>query len=322
MVRLLADGQVHSGEQLAERLGVSRGDIRKHVKALEEYGLGVRTVPGHGYCLAEDIEVLDQAGIREHARDSARRLASLELFDLLPSTNDHLLALDPPEPGQARVCLAECQSAGRGRRGRSWIAPFGSGLCLSIGWQFPEHPPQLSALSLAVGVATIRALDGLDVHEVRLKWPNDIVSRGHKLGGILVELRAESGGPAYAVIGIGSNARLPTAAREVIDSLEAQAPIDLAELCEGGAPSRNAVAGGLLEACLEMLAEFSDRGFEPFRAEWQRSDALRGEAVRVLRGKNTSAGIARGIDSAGALLLETAGEVRRFVSGEVSVRRP
>ena len=115
--------------------------------------------------------------------------------------------------GRFDACLAEFQSAGRGRRGRRWLAPFASGLCLSVNWNFRDAPAALGALSLAIGVAILRALRRHRVHGLALKWPNDIVHGRRKLGGILIDMRGEAAGPAYVVVGCGINVRLPQGLR-------------------------------------------------------------------------------------------------------------
>jgi BirA family biotin operon repressor/biotin-[acetyl-CoA-carboxylase] ligase len=320
LLRLLADGCEHSGEALAASLDVSRAAVWKQVRQLSAWGLEVEAVAGRGYRLSAPLDLLERdallAALPARARDSLRRL---ELADELASTNETLLAVTDLAPGTADVCLAEFQSEGRGRRGRRWLAPFGSGICLSVGWCFAEVPPQLSALSLAAGVAVRRALSGLGVEGIDLKWPNDILWQGRKLGGILCELRMEAAGPAYVVIGIGLNLRLPPAARAAIAETGLQvASVD--EIAGGDLPPRSALAAALVNQLVLSLEEFERAGFRPFFDEWSAADALAGRAARVEHGNTLIEGTARGIDLDGALLLEAGGQIRRFVSGEASLR--
>jgi BirA family biotin operon repressor/biotin-[acetyl-CoA-carboxylase] ligase len=247
-------------------------------------------------------------------------LRRIEIRFVLDSTNTHLLAAPPPPFATADVCLAEIQNAGRGRRGRRWVAPFGNGIALSLAWSFPDTPRGLPALSLAVGVAVARALARMGGVDIRLKWPNDIVLRDCKIGGVLTELRAEAGGPAFVVIGIGINVTLPAAARREIESTGTR-PAALADAC-AQLPSRNLTAGVLLDELLSMLLSFEREGFAPHRDAWSNLDALRDRPAVVLLGDDAIAGIARGVDDEGALLLEIAGRSRKFVSGEVSLRLP
>jgi len=183
---------------------------------------------------------------------------------------------------------------------------------------FQEVPQDLGALGLVVGVCALRALRELGVTGASLKWPNDLLVGERKLGGVLIELRAESAGPACVVIGIGLNVALGAA---VLAQIEASgtAATDLVQA--GIEPtSRNAVAAALIGACLRGLSEFGRHGLKPFIEEWQAADALRGRPVNVNAADGIARGVARGIDVHGALLLETPQGVRRFIAGDVSVR--
>jgi BirA family biotin operon repressor/biotin-[acetyl-CoA-carboxylase] ligase len=197
------------------------------------------------------------------------------------------------------------------------MAPFASGLCLSLNWSYGDAPATLGALSLAAGVAALRALARLDIGGLALKWPNDIVKDDRKLGGILIDLRGEAAGPAYVVVGIGINVRLPESARVRL-ATEGVNAVDLASI--GKVPSRNALAGALIAELSAALLEYGARGMAAFADEWQRADSLAGRSVAVLQAGQALEGRARGVDDDGALLLEIDGVPRRIVSGEVSVR--
>ena len=182
------------------------------------------------------------------------------------------------------------------------MSPPGSGLCFSVGWRF-EHPPTtFSALSLVVGLALVRALAAVGVHDARLKWPNDVVRAGRKLAGILIEVRAEAGGPSVAVIGVGLNVVLSAAARATIDR-----PSDDLLAATGNVVSRNELAADLLATLATTLAEFARDGFTPFRAAWLAVDALAGATVELDLGTRRIRGIACGVDDHGALLIEHEG---------------
>ena len=318
LLQLLADGALHSGEELAARLGVSRAAVWKRLQQLEEWGIAVEALTGRGYRLEAPVDLLDADDICSRLPQDARgRLRRLEVHEALDSTSDRLLAVDDLPSGQFDACLAEFQSAGRGRRGRRWVAPFASGLCLSIGWNYRDAPAAMSALSLAAGVAVLRALGRLGIAGLALKWPNDVVRGDSKLGGILIDLRGEAAGPAYVVVGVGINVRLPASARKRLaeDGVDA---VDLAAL--GPPPARNAIAAALVAELSNALGEYGARGLAAFAEEWQDADALAGRTIAVLHGGQTLHGRARGVDSDGALLLEVDGAPRRIVSGEVSVR--
>ena len=319
VLRLLADGDYHSGESLAGRLGVSRTAIWKHVQALGQYGLEIQAAPGKGYRLGRAIELLDRVRIREQLTpDTRRRLGALEMLRETDSTNQRLIESAPGDPDiPGRACLAEYQRAGRGRRGNPWIAPIGAGLCLSLLWRFDAPPASLMGLSLAAGVVLIRALEALGVRGCGLKWPNDLVWEGRKLAGILVEVRGEADGPCSVVIGVGVNLALPAAALEQID----QPCTDVASI-SGHPLSRNDLAAGILNGLCEMLPCCAQQaGLLPYFDAWRDYDVLRGCAVRVLLAHGECAeGLAQAIDAEGALVVSTAEGPRRFLSGEVSVR--
>lgn len=321
LLRRLADGEPHSGAELARQFDVTRAAISKSIRKLAPWGLEVSAVPGVGYRLARPIDLLDARALRRAlAPRTARRLARLEVFTELDSTNRRLLGLAPPPQGELAVCLAEFQTAGRGRRGRRWLAPLGGGLCFSAGWQFAGTPRDLSALTLAVGVVVRRALADTAGLDVALKWPNDLVLDERKLGGILLELAAEAQGRCYVVAGIGINVALPPESLSVLSNWP-QGAIDLATPMRGAPPPRLAVAARLTDGLADLFASFADTGFAPYRSEWRDADYLLGRRVKLDDPGAPANGTARGIDGDGALLVEMANGVRRrVISGDVSVR--
>jgi BirA family biotin operon repressor/biotin-[acetyl-CoA-carboxylase] ligase len=315
----LADGQFHSGEALAAEFAVSRSAVWKAARALRELGATVHAVRNRGYRLPVVAEPLDGVKIQALLGEGVgERVKRLDTVWTAGSTNTLLLERAHPPAGSSEALLAEYQTAGRGRRGRNWVAPPGGSICLSLSWMFREVPRDLGALGLVVGVCALRALSRLGVGQVRLKWPNDLLVHDRKLGGILIELRAESAGPACVVIGIGLNVALGAPLLEKIATM-GLAPIDLAAagLKE---PARNAVAAGLISSFVGGLLEFERDGLKPFAREWMEADALRGRPVTVTAAQGVANGVARGIDLDGALLVETPQGLLRFISGDVSVR--
>jgi BirA family biotin operon repressor/biotin-[acetyl-CoA-carboxylase] ligase len=276
-------------------------------------------VRNRGYRLAHGSEPLDPAKIRERlAREVRGRIARIDAAWAIGSTNTALLERANPESGTAEVLLAEYQSAGRGRRGRAWLAPPGGAICLSMSWTFREVPQDLGALGLVIGVCALRALREHGVGGVSLKWPNDLLIGERKLGGVLIDLRAESAGAACVVIGIGLNLALGAALlRQIAES--GTAATDLASVARP-VPARNALAAALVSACVRGLIEFERQGLKPFIEDWRAADALRGRAVNVSAADGVARGVARGIDLRGALMVETPQGVRRFISGDVTVR--
>jgi len=316
--RALADGKFHSGEELARSLGVSRSAIWKAGAALRELGATIHAVRNRGYRLVHAGEPLDPEKIRAHLPREVRELATLEVVWSIASTNSALLARANPKSGTTEVLIAEYQSSGRGRRGRAWLAPPGGALCLSLSWSFREVPADLGALGLVIGVCVVRALKRLGLEEVTLKWPNDVLVQGGKLAGVLIDLRAEAQGPACVVIGIGINVSLGAELlKQIADTGTAAADLKGAGLADC---PRNELAAALIGSCVQGLCRFGGEGLKAFIAEWREADALRGRPVNVNCAEGLVKGLARGIDLHGALMVETREGVRRFVSGDVSVR--
>jgi len=319
LLHALADGRTHSGEELAREFGVTRAAIWKQVAKLADLGLAVEAAPGAGYRLAHGLDLLDVEALRAALEPAvAARLAKLEVFTELDSTNRRLLAA-PPSVGSLDVCIAEYQNAGRGRRGRRWQAPLGSGIALSVGWQFAGVPAEPSALTLAVGVAVRRVLDRVAGITIALKWPNDLVFDERKLGGILLEIQAEAHGGAHVVVGVGLNVALSAA---LLPSLcdWPRGAVDLTTALGRAPPPRAVLAAALVNEIAALLADYPAQGFAAYRTEWRSADFLRGRAVRLDEGTGRSYGTALGIDADGALLVETDGGKRRVVAGDVSVR--
>jgi BirA family transcriptional regulator, biotin operon repressor / biotin---[acetyl-CoA-carboxylase] ligase len=315
----LCDGRFHSGEDLARSLKLSRSAIWKATGTLRSLGATLHAVRNRGYRLADASEPLAAARIREHLpRELRACVAKLETEWSIDSTNSALLKRPNTASGTTEVLLAEYQTAGRGRRGRTWLAPPGGAICLSLSWTFREVPPDLGALGLVIGVCTLRALQAFGIGQGRLKWPNDLLVGERKLGGVLIDLRAESAGPAYVVVGIGLNVALGD---ELLKEIAAvgMVPTDLRS--SGVAePSRNRIAAGVIAGCVEGLQEFEHEGLKPFIGPWRDVDALHGRQVEIHSLEGSARGVARGIDVHGALLLETPQGIRRFISGDVTVR--
>jgi BirA family transcriptional regulator, biotin operon repressor / biotin---[acetyl-CoA-carboxylase] ligase len=315
----LADGAMHSGEQLAVRAHVSRSAIWKAVGALQELGVGIEAAPHRGYRLTAPLVPLLKTQIDAHLAAPLRaRLRHADVAWSMASTNDALLAYGAPPCGQFDLQLAEYQSAGRGRRARPWFAPPGGALCLSLGWSFANLPREAPSLSLAMGVCALRALAPLTGMQVQLKWPNDLYASGRKLGGILIELQAESEGPAFVVIGIGINCELGESCSRRIQK-SGTLPTDLAALgivqCD-----RNRLAAALAIEFVRGLAEFATHGLAAFAPEWRAADALAGLVIDVDAPGGRVVGHARGIDAEGALCVQGVSGLRRFNTGEVTVR--
>lgn len=308
LARLSHDESV-GGQRLAEELGLSRAAVWKQVEKLRKTGLAIEADRGRGYRLARPVSLLDQEAL---GGEAAAHGLELEIHPELDSTNRFLSDL-LADRRHARVVIAEYQTGGRGRRGRQWWSPPAAGLCFSLGWRFECGMMRLGALSLVVGLAAASALRDACGLDISLKWPNDLIHGGRKLGGCLVEIGGHADGPCDAVIGIGINAHLP----ETFDP--GQPWTDLWRATGDGRRDRLAMA--LFSALPPMLRQLEAHGFEGISPEWAKRDALAGQSLRVtMPDGSTRAGVAVGVSPRGGLYLEAGGVTEELVMGEVSIR--
>lgn len=318
IIRALADGCFHSGESLANTFGVSRAAIWKHLsKIRDELGIEIFSVRGRGYRLAAPLELLDQRTIlKELSGMAAERISYMEVRDQVDSTNRHLMDLASHGIPSGYVCLTERQTAGRGRLGRTWISPFGSNIYLSIYWNYSLDLAGISGLSLAAGIAVVRALERLGLKGIGLKWPNDILWDNRKLAGLLLEARGEQGGPTKVVVGIGLNRYLHESHAQLID----QPWVDLAQIPGGYEISRNLLTARLLDELVYGMSRFQEKGFAPLTKEWREYDVYQGETVSLQIGGKSVIGTHCGVDEHGALLLKEAGRLNAYHGGELGLR--
>ena len=352
LLRQLSDGAFHSGEDLAATVGLTRARVSQLLKQAETAGLALERVRGRGYRLLATPDFLDVNEIRKALASFGVEVAAADAkAPLLPAANDDDLFLPgsgPAIPAHPAIAVevtdqvdststellrrasrrdihgallaAEWQTAGRGRRGRVWTAVAGGSLTFSLGWCFEQGAGFVAGLSLAVGVAVVRALEAEGLTGVELKWPNDLVHRHLKVGGILVELNGDALGPSTVVVGVGLNVRLPQAIKRDI----AQPVSDLTAVAGRGAPpiDRNRLLARVVAELAASLSQYSEQGFVPFAAEWQRRHAYQGKQVRLLLPDGESVkGTVAGVDSTGALVLADGPRRSRFLAGEISLRR-
>ncbi|MBK6335852.1 MAG: biotin--[acetyl-CoA-carboxylase] ligase [Betaproteobacteria bacterium] len=325
LLRELADGDFHSGEDLAAKVGLTRARVSQVLKEAEASGLALERVKGRGYRLLEAPGFLDVDTIRRRlvefgaARPVAAPLA-IEIVDQIESTSTELSRRSQRRDIHGMLLAAEWQTAGRGRRGRSWTAVAGGSLTFSLGWRFEQGAGFLAGLSLAVGVAVVRALEAEGFTGIALKWPNDLIHRHHKLGGILIDLNGDALGPSTVVIGVGINVRLPASVRD-----ELAVPVtDLTSIAARKLlpVDRNRLLARLVDELAAVLHQYATEGFAPFAAEWQHRHAYQGKMVKLLLPDGaTVTGKVAGVDASGALVLADGPRRARFLSGEISLRR-
>lgn len=320
ILRILADGHFHSGEALAQHFNVTRTTIWSAIQHAESLGVQIFSVRGKGYKLPHALHLLQHEQIVSSIGEQ-RAWFKLELHDHLESTNSYLMKKASAGAPHASCVTALIQSKGKGRRGRSWQAGLGASLTFSLLWRFQCGAAALSGLSLAVGVALIRALHAYGVQHAQLKWPNDVLvlnpqQQAHKLAGILIELQGDMEGPSAAVIGVGLNLDLPESTRLQIDQAVTDVRTELKQT-----PDPNVLLGLILKHLADVLSVFEQHGFEALREEWQMHHAYQHKTVKMLMpdGRDVQ-GVVQGIAADGLLLVETTAGVQRFSSGEISLR--
>ncbi|MCU8010309.1 bifunctional biotin--[acetyl-CoA-carboxylase] ligase/biotin operon repressor BirA [Shewanella sp. SM87] len=307
ILALLSSGQFVSGEQLATELGISRAAVNKHIDALETYGVAIYSVKGRGYKLANPISLID----------ASRLVQSIDnrcfYFDEIASTNSFLLD-HITELKNGDVCVAEYQSAGRGRRGRTWVSPYGHHLYFSLFWTFPQGMAQAMGLSLVVACTLVEVLKSFGVENIGVKWPNDIYLDNKKLAGILIEMSGQADSLCQLIIGVGVNMAMSEEQGKDID----QPWSDLSELVD--MPDKTALVIALQKQLKRDIQLFEREGLAAFKTRWQAADLFYGREIRLLMGEKSVEGICRGVDEQGAVLLETADGVQAFIGGEISLR--
>lgn len=314
LLRLLADGAFHPGDELGRQLGVSRATVHSSLQHVADYGVPLQRIRGRGYRLAQGWHSLDGMEIARCLGDAAARF-QVEILQQAASSNTELLMRATQGAVSGSVLAVELQTAGRGRIGRAWHSGLGNALTFSLLWRFDCGLNALSGLSLAVGLAICRALSRFNASGVSLKWPNDILTGHGKLGGVLIEAQGDMYGPSSVVIGIGINCFLPLKIAQAIDQRAAA----LDQVCVA-LPNRNQLLAAVLQELAKVLDEFSRTGFATLRAEWERYHAYQDKPVQLQMPDGTTiSGIARGVGENGELRLETAQGIRQYNSGEVGV---
>lgn len=314
IVTTLADGNFHSGEELGALLGVSRAAVWKHLQKLENFGIVLSSVKGRGYCIPTGLDLLDLNFIKANLKSIPA--LNIQIFPQIDSTNSFLMRQDNPA---MQACFAEFQSAGRGRRGRAWVGPMAQNIYCSIGWGFEGGAAAVEGLSLAIGLAIVRALKKFGVTGLTLKWPNDVLYEDKKLAGILIEMRGDPAGYCQIVIGIGLNVSMQERQGESID--QPWVALDSILAKQNLVPiTRNQLASVLLDKLMDVLQGYHETGFKDYQGEWVDVAAYKGQQVELRNGQSLLAGTFIGVTESGALQLETEAGLQIYHGGEVSLR--
>ncbi len=316
LFELMADGQFHSGQQLATDLAVSRTAVWKFLQQCRDYGVEIESRHGLGYRLTQAINLLDKQQILDAMSRTARRdCQSITILQKIDSTNDYLGKKIKQHDIKGEVVLAEYQTNGRGRRGNRWISPFASGIFLSLAWRMEIPNANIGLLSLFTGVAVIRCLHSLGIPQAGLKWPNDIILQDKKLAGVLIDLHGEANGPINIIIGVGMNYQLSPSGENLIDQ-----PVTGIQEHLGKNVSRNDIAAKLISVLFTMLDDFSKEREKTLLDEWRKYDTCRGRAVTLYQADKKVSGYMQGINEQGHVLIEANNSVTSYASGEVSLR--
>lgn len=248
---------------------------------------------------------LDADRIRRLTHGYAQQaLSQVEVFAEIDSTNSYLMQMPSPSAGKMNVAATTNQVAGRGRHGKTWQAPAGSCLAISSAYTFAKEPDNLPALTLAIGLSCIAALDELGYRNIQIKWPNDLVANNGKLGGILTEVQQRNAEGVTVVTGLGVNLDMPASTAEGIANGRTLSVADLKSIGEA-LPAVDSIAAMLLSAMYLAFHEFENHGLAKFRERWQAFDWLHGRQLTADSEAGRINGIGAGIAEDGALLIET-----------------
>lgn len=313
LIHELAGGGFISGQSFGEKYGVSRTAISKHINQLSEMGLDVFRVTGKGYKLAQPISLLDKESILAQLKLAAK--PTIEIHHVIDSTNSYLIRRLPNQVQNGQICLAEFQSAGRGRRGRQWISPFGSHLYLSMYWHLEAGMSAAMGLSAVTALAVNDTLNRLYNINAQLKWPNDIYLNGVKLAGILIDLEGQPSEACHCVVGIGLNLVMPDKSGDQVDQPWTDLQQHVSQEID-----RNEIAATLIECLQHRFKQHQKQGLQDMMLEWKTLDYFYNKAVKIITGEREILGTCKGINNQGALLLEIDNKIHPIYGGEVSLR--
>ncbi len=314
LVVILSDGQFHSGEYLAEQLGVSRTAIWKLINKLQSWQIEIFAVRGKGYKIPDGLSLIDSEYLHKSVLGRAKLFSEIKVLPTVDSTSTYLTQWWKKQPGPGKICISEHQTAGRGRKGRKWVSPFGANLYFSIGLNLPMGLSALGGLSLAVGIGLTKMLNKLTSKKVSLKWPNDLLVDGAKLAGILVEASGDSTDNSFLNIGIGINWDMVGQGEE-IDQPWTNLKSILQDKIE-----RNKVLADILLEIDSLLDQYIEQGFDGFRKDWAEQSAFYGRPIVIHTRNGIVSGVETGVDKSGAITIKTSEGEKSFYSGEVSLR--
>lgn len=316
LIRRLSDGKFHSGEAIAQELSISRTAVWKLIQKIEQWQVEIYSIRGRGYQIPGGLELINEELLQYQLSQHNRLFKQVKVLTSIDSTADFLTREWQRTPGEGRVCIAEHQTAGRGRKGRVWVSPFAANLYFSIGVQLPLGLSALGGLSLAVGICLCRVINQFSGDKVKLKWPNDLLVDNKKLAGVLVEASGDTNDKSFLNIGVGINWDMKPKQGDAIDQPWANLKALLPEKV-----TRNDILAKLLIELDQALSQYIKTGFSSFAKDWSGLSAFYQQQVTIESGVGKIDGIEVGVEPNGALKLDTGSGVHIFHSGEVSVRQ-
>ena len=312
IVKLLNDGEFHDGTSVGKQFSMTRAGIWKTIKKLQDYGVEIKSAKGKGYRLVEPLILLDKNAIKKSLKNKIK----IEVLESISSTMDYFK--NNTDHKNIQACLAELQTAGRGRFNRHWQTPFAQNISLSLCYPFAKDISQLAGLSTVIGLSICQTLKNYALTKpLKLKWPNDIIYADKKLGGVLIEIEAESNGWCHAIIGIGLNVNLQHQQQPSISQ-----PWTSLREASGQYIDRNILSAELINDLLKNLEFFSESGLKGFMQEWETYDYLQEKIITLTILNKKITGVAKGISPQGHLLLQQKdGEVIECSSGNASIAK-
>ena len=320
ILSILSDGKFHSGEAMAKHFKVSRVAIWHAIAEAEKLGVEVFSVRGKGYRLTQPLSLIEEEKIKLAIGEMANWF-NVTVLGVIDSTNNYLKKAAANGHPHASCVATNIQTHGKGRRGRQWQSALGENLTFSFLWRFTKGASALSGLSLVVGIALIRSLKKMHVHQALLKWPNDILVQDDgvykKLAGILIELQGDMDGQSAAIIGVGINLNLSKKQIAKIDQ-----PAISIKQCTDDPIDHNAILAIMIRDLTEVLATFEASGFTSLRDEWSSYDAFQDKVINITSGDgNTIQGRSQGVNDAGSLEVVTDNGLKVYASGEITIRK-
>jgi len=310
----MPDDQNISVSDLSKLTELDLGTIEIGIEHLRRFGMLIEGSHTEGYKIKNKVDLMEEQLIRTQLCKSTKYIGNIYTLFVVDSTSDYAMRSVASKPGDGNCYLAEAQTNGRGRRGALWISPIAENIYLSIICHTKRDPKELSGVSIVIGLAIMDAIARFAVIEkIKLKWPNDLLLDDKKIGGILIDMRQMPGGDYMYVIGIGLNIHMNN--NVSID----QPWATLAAVIPGC--SRSALAGAIIDEVIWAFKQFEKEKIFPFLDKWERVDALRNRDVKITSsGQRSELGVARGIQSDGALILQTDEGLKAYYAGEVSLR--